>query len=46
MIQNSLEVSMFAGGVFEVLVLTVGCIGLFWAWVNWQDILKINLTQN
>lgn len=35
---------MFAGGVFEVIVLSIGCIGLFWAWINWQDILKINLS--
>ena len=44
MIQNALDVSMFTGGVFEVVVLTVACIGLFWDWINWQDILKIDLS--
>jgi hypothetical protein len=37
---------MFTGGILEVIVLTVACIGLFWAWINWNDILKIDLSQN
>lgn len=45
MILNSLEVSLFDGGIFEVFVLSVGCLGLFWAWINWQDITKFNLNS-